>query len=93
MQENRTAFVTGGAKRIGAKIVEHLLNKGWNLIVHHYTTTAQNLPVKYIKANLNSIEEISNMLKALPVVPDLIINNAAIFEPDSAPDSKVRHIY
>ena len=34
MTEKRTAIVTGGGKRIGAHLLEVLLDRGWTVVAH-----------------------------------------------------------
>jgi NAD(P)-dependent dehydrogenase (short-subunit alcohol dehydrogenase family) len=83
------ALITGGSKRIGAKITEHLHKSGWQATIHcrKLESDAANL----IQADLNSPEEIKEMLAKIPT-PDLVINNAAIFEADAVPHSHERHM-
>lgn len=85
----RTALVTGGAKRIGASIVDHLRRSGWNVIVHYFAS--QRPDENSVKADFNDPGEIKNMLAQLPAI-DLIINNASIFEDDSSKLSFDRHM-
>ncbi|MDD2381755.1 MAG: SDR family NAD(P)-dependent oxidoreductase, partial [Mariniphaga sp.] len=33
-----TALITGGSKRVGKAIAEHLAGKGWNLVIHYNTS-------------------------------------------------------
>jgi len=90
----RTAFITGGAKRIGKALSTRLANQGWSLAIHYYDSKneAEELTESInknggmaisIKANLNNSEETRKAFefaykKIGPI--DLLINNASIFK-------------
>ena len=94
---NNIAIVTGGAKRIGREIVEHLVHNGWRVIIHY------NKATKEAKALQNSLPKHSTFLlqenfnklfcekkffqKIFELTsnqkPALLINNASSFENDT----------
>ena len=97
MDIKKNVFITGGAKRIGAKISEMLAAKGCNLIIHYNksSTAAQNLCKKInqykksaicVQANLCKEEEIKKAFKIAKNnfgYIDCLINNASLFEYDN----------
>jgi NAD(P)-dependent dehydrogenase (short-subunit alcohol dehydrogenase family) len=85
------ALITGSAKRIGKEIAIFLAKKGWDIILHYNTSSADVLHVKNDILSLkrkcilykqNFLEEanIGDFIKDIEV--DLLINNASIFEND-----------
>ena len=92
---NQTALITGGSKRIGRAITEHLAKKGWNVIIHynHSAETAialvQDLSSKYPKQLFSSVTaNLANSHEVLSLIPnivekrgpfDLLVNNASVF--------------
>lgn len=94
---NKTALITGASKRIGKGLSEHLARKGWSVIIHynHSEKTAKDLAsalsVEFpkqefytIKTDLSTSGEVEELI---PQVirsfgkPDLLINNASVFDP------------
>ena len=55
---NKTALITGGARRIGAHISEYLHGKGMNVLIHYRQSEseAKKLKVKLNKKRRNSAE-------------------------------------
>ena len=93
---NKTALITGSAKRIGASIAEHLHQAGMNIIVHYNAseTEAHKLVKKFNKIRADSATAIKANLEdkdAYPVLInstlefkgniDVLINNASAFYP------------
>ncbi|MBL1142582.1 MAG: pteridine reductase [Proteobacteria bacterium] len=94
--KNKTALITGAAKRIGAAIAEHLHQTGMDVIIHHNTSIkeANELTDKLNKirpdsaiaeqANLKYQEScaalINSSLKFKGSI-DVLINNASVFYP------------
>jgi NAD(P)-dependent dehydrogenase (short-subunit alcohol dehydrogenase family) len=89
---NKTALVTGAAKRVGKAIAIALAADGWNVALHHNSTdifeTARECEklgakVCFIKADLNSFADLQRIMPeanaALGEI-SLLINNASIFE-------------
>ena len=82
----RTAIVTGGGKRVGARIVEALIEDGWTVVahVHHDGDSVPDGAIKVV-ADLcepNCAERIFAAADGLPPVR-LLVNNAARFAEDS----------
>ncbi len=94
---NKSAIVTGAAKRIGAGIAKALGNEGWFVYLHYNSSSEEAKQVlheikssggngKLINMDLNNPdcgEQIINQIdRAAPPV-ELLINNAARFEYDN----------
>jgi len=92
---SRTAIVTGGAKRIGAEIVDALAADGWDVLIHYRHSAdearalAGRLPrARVVQADLGEIggaEKVIAALEGMPV-PGLLVNSASAFEHDSLDD-------
>ncbi|MAI02852.1 MAG: short chain dehydrogenase [Rickettsiales bacterium] len=94
---SKTVFITGAAKRIGAKIATYLASLGFNVIVHYYksetsakklcTSINKNKEMAYcVKADLLNNKELKKaFLKGINKFGkiDCLINNASIFEYDN----------
>jgi len=92
----KTALITGAAKRVGKAIAEHLAEKGWNIVLHFNTSEnpaevlAKELSAKYtqqkfqaFKANLSSLDEVIQLIpKVLKEFGEihLLVNNASVFD-------------
>ncbi len=86
-------LVTGGAKRIGAAVARHFGEAGWHVVVHYGTSDkearqlATELPsAEVIQCNLADGDAAVRMIEDLAKwLPDwrLLINSAAVFEPDA----------
>jgi pteridine reductase len=93
---NKTALITGASKRVGRAIAEMLASKGWNVIIHFYTSEEEALELKdslnkkfplqkfyTIKANLEVEEEVLRLIPAVVAESgpfDLLVNNASLFD-------------
>ena len=92
----KVALVTGAAKRIGAEIVRHLHQAGFNLVIHYHFSEKAALELAdelneerensaiCIQADLNNIAHINNLATAALAHwqrIDLLINNASSFYP------------
>jgi len=94
---NKTALITGAAKRVGKAMALHLASQGWNIAIHYnsselearlfcdeLTRTYPNQQFEIFKADLNQPDEVE---KLIPRVVQkmlgigLLINNASLFEP------------
>ncbi|MDD4225392.1 MAG: SDR family NAD(P)-dependent oxidoreductase [Mariniphaga sp.] len=92
-----TALITGGSKRVGKAIAEHLAGKGWNLVIHYNTSEepAERL-VKQLQThypgqkftclqtdliNQNEVERLIRNAIANMGSIQLLVNNASIFKP------------
>ncbi len=96
MAHSPIAVITGGASRIGAAIAEDLADKGWTLVLHAHQRPekAQALAeqiqstggqAEILTADLTDTGDLSTFMThaSLPFgVPDVLINNASIFEDD-----------
>ena len=94
---NKTALITGAAKRVGKALALHLAEKGWNIAIHYnrsngeavlfYEELRKSFPeqqFELIKADLNNPEELENLIQQTLGKfrsIDLLINNASVFEP------------
>lgn len=92
---NQTALITGGAKRVGKAIAEHLARQGWNVIIHYNRsaedaiTLVQDLGSKYPKQLFSSVTaNLANNHEVTSLIPnivekrgpfDLLVNNASVF--------------
>jgi NAD(P)-dependent dehydrogenase (short-subunit alcohol dehydrogenase family) len=94
----KTALVTGGAKRIGAAIVKNLAKNGFNVAVHSVSSldAAQGLKELAIDHGVKACavvgdltdpkqtkEVFKNATDEIGAI-DLLVNNASVFENDSA---------
>lgn len=83
--KDRTAIVTGGGKRVGAAIVQALLDDGWTVVahVHHAGDPVADGAVKAVAdlAEADCAERIFAAAGGLPPVR-LLVNNAARFALD-----------
>ncbi len=91
--KNKTALITGGAKRIGKEIALGLAKEGCNLVIHYNSSEKEsdelidqlrNLNIKAYKVKANLLDENDlNLLveKTLNLVEsvDILINNASIY--------------
>jgi pteridine reductase len=93
----KTALITGAAKRVGKATTIHLANQGWNIAIHYNSSEDEailfqkqlendhpNQQFALFKADLNQAEEVEQLLSRVIQVmgnPDLLINNASVFEP------------
>lgn len=94
----RTAIVTGGARRIGAAIVQALLDDGWHVLVHclrsreEARTRFGDCPqARIVTADLAEPQAAASIMAALDRLPPpvLLVNNASRFVHDSAGDFSV----
>jgi len=93
---NRLAFITGAAQRIGKAMAERLAAQGWNIAIHYNTSASpaaelaerlkQQFPgqqFEIFRADLNSRNETIKLIPeviAAMGIPELLINNASVFE-------------
>ena len=96
---NKTVFITGGARRIGASIAKALVKLNFNVVIHYNKSkvVAEKLCKELnmnkekeiafmVKANLNIEKEIKDSFKQAKSKfgnIDCLINNASIFEYDN----------
>jgi len=98
-----TALVTGAGRRLGRAFAEAIAHQGGDLVVHYgrsqagaeqTTELAQQLGCRAvtIQADLSDPEQAAGLIqRSLDLVPevDLLVNNAAIFEPVGALEASV----
>lgn len=100
---NNLALVTGGATRIGAAITAHLAQCGWEVIIHYKSsdTKARSLSeslqalhserqfpvVRYDLFNWKEIDGFWNNVVQQYGSPDLLVNNASLFQPGRISDT------
>jgi len=104
----RIALVTGSAVRVGREISLHLAEKGWDLALHYNASSQEakllesDLKYRYpnqrfctFRSDLTSAEETKSLIGE--VIRhfgrlNLLINNAAIFEPASFKNSSIHSL-
>lgn len=94
------ALVTGAAKRIGRQIALMLAQRGWDIVVHYGKSEQEAAQVVVeiealgrramaVQADLDNAEQLKKLVpKALAYFGrlDCVVNNASLFEADSAED-------
>jgi NAD(P)-dependent dehydrogenase (short-subunit alcohol dehydrogenase family) len=92
----RSALVTGAARRIGAHIAKHLGNKGYHVFVHTHRSleeagdvvrriAAAGGSAEVVRADIGSREEIDRLMRTVKSHPArlaVLVNNASLFEYD-----------
>lgn len=94
---NKTALITGAAKRVGKAMALHLASQGWSIAIHYNTSepearlfcdelmsTYPKQQFELFKADLNLPEEVELLIPQViqkMTSLDLLINNASVFEP------------
>ena len=94
---NKTALITGAAKRVGKAMAQHLASQGWNIAIHYNTSelearlfcdeligTYPKQQFEIFKADMNLPEEVELLIPQViqnMTSLDLLINNASVFEP------------
>ena len=100
---NKTALITGAARRIGKAMAQHLASQGWNIAIHYNSSEPEarlfcdelagaypNQQFEIFKANLNLPDEVELLIPQViqkMQVIDLLINNASVFEPAQLGDT------
>lgn len=99
------ALVTGSAKRIGRAIALELAGHGWDIVVHYHRSAAEAKEtaeaIQDLGQNACLVElDLVNAAMVGKLIPsltkelgglDLLVNNAALFEPDSDDPDGSRH--
>ncbi len=95
---SKVALVTGGARRIGAQIVQNLHQAGYRVIIHYHHSAEEAYALKnqlnqqrphsaeVLFADLNQIEAIPQIIQSAAAIwqkLDVLINNASSFFPTS----------
>ncbi len=94
---NKTALITGAARRVGKAMALHLASQGWNIAIHYNSSDAEarllvdelisvypKQQFELFKADLNLPEEVELLIPQVIQKMkslDLLINNASVFEP------------
>jgi NAD(P)-dependent dehydrogenase (short-subunit alcohol dehydrogenase family) len=92
----RTALITGAALRVGRALALSLADDGWDIALHYHQSAkpARELggliarkgrKVHLVRANLGKEKEVARIFPSLAergMIPDCLINNAALFEKD-----------
>jgi len=91
---NRTAIVTGGAKRLGSAIAIALAEKGYDIALHYHSSQPSAVDVQQhieslgkkcqlFTCNFNDMKQVAQLIPQIAAVfPDceVLINSASIFE-------------
>jgi NAD(P)-dependent dehydrogenase (short-subunit alcohol dehydrogenase family) len=100
MNEQRTAIVTGAAKRVGADIVKALLERGWTVVAHvHKAEDEVAAGAHKVTADLSDVDCADRVFAAAEGLPPvrLLVNNAARFAWDGfgefSPDELDKHMH
>jgi len=94
---NKTALITGAAKRVGKAMALHLASQGWNIAIHYNSSDVEarlllnellsaypDQQFELFKADLNRAEEVELLIPHVVQKMfgvSLLINNASLFEP------------
>jgi NAD(P)-dependent dehydrogenase (short-subunit alcohol dehydrogenase family) len=93
------ALVTGGARRIGRTIALALAEAGWDIALHYHRSEKEARETAQMIAALGSVahllpadlcqgpDALLSALAAKELRPDVLINNASLFVPDTSPDA------
>ncbi|QYE34328.1 SDR family NAD(P)-dependent oxidoreductase [Polymorphobacter sp. PAMC 29334] len=96
---NRSAIVTGGAKRIGAELVRALAADGWHVVIHCHASTSEADALRdeliaaggaasVIACDLIDPDAAAKIVAAAVAAapPGLLVNSASRFDPDHFDD-------
>lgn len=98
--EGLWTLVTGAGKRgrVGAKIARHMAERGSNIYLHYRSNKAEaeevkkevetageknHVSVELVHGDLSNEEDVAAMFES--IAPDIVIHNAAVFEPNNVP--------
>jgi pteridine reductase len=93
--KRRSAFITGGAKRIGRALVDHFAEEGYHIALHYNSSEESALAVQkkiqsmglecsIYRCDLSDLPAVESMMEQVCgdfSTLDLVINNASVFEP------------
>lgn len=96
MNAVKTVLVTGAAVRVGRALALSFAQGGWNVVIHYHRSEkeAQSLAneigklkqqAHLVRADLSDASAVAEIIPSLvqrKATPDLLINNAAVFEKD-----------
>ena len=94
--KNKNLLITGAATRIGKAIALRFAEKGWNIALHYFRSSAKAKKLKkiieqnFVKATLikadlknpKQAEKIVSLARKNLGTIDCLVNNAALFEKD-----------
>lgn len=102
-KKSSKVLITGAAARVGKALAYYFAAKGWEVVIHYNTSTqlaidlSNELKNKYpgrkfplVSANLEHISECERLIKDADH-PDVLINNASVFEPGLLSVSTEKH--
>ncbi len=103
---NKSALVTGGARRIGREIAIFLAKLGYNIALHYHTSqtdaqkTADDIKqlgktCEIFKCDLKNLSQTEDLIRCVTKVYgklDILINNAAVFDRADIKNSSTRII-
>ena len=105
---SRLALITGGCKRVGAAIAARLARKGWALALHGHSDTEPEAALSDTLAQqgtdwhgfLADLDQAEACAKLIGDVagyfgraPDLLVNNASLFEYDDASSLTAQNLH
>ncbi len=76
----RYALVTGAASGIGAEFCRQLLERGWKVMMIDRQPCSGPLSLQVDLTDPDAVDRIMDWTRSLGIVPDLLINNAGIFD-------------
>lgn len=96
LHDRPRALITGAAKRIGARIAEHLAARGCDIVLHCHLSVnnAEALSEKLhnigarvtiLRQDLSKIHELNTFFNAIPPC-DILVHNASVFIRDTIED-------
>ena len=102
--KNKNLLITGAATRVGKAIALHFAERGWNIALHYFRSSAKAKELKkiieqhwvkvaLIKADLKNpkqTEKIIPLAKKKLGTIDCLVNNAALFEKDDIADFTIK---
>jgi NAD(P)-dependent dehydrogenase (short-subunit alcohol dehydrogenase family) len=94
---NKTALITGAARRLGRAMASHLASQEWNIAIHYNSSETEarlllnelmnaypNQKFGLFEADLNVSDEVEMLIpQVIQKLPglELLVNNASVFEP------------
>jgi len=91
---NKIVMITGGAKRIGKALVRSFADLGWKVVLHYNSSEKEAVSIQnevgtdkvvmLLQADLRKADDIKRIFRRLRTescLPNVIVNNAAVFPP------------
>lgn len=96
ISERPRALITGAAKRIGARIAEHLARRGCDIVLHCHlsvneaealseTLRSYGARVAMMRQDLSKVHELGSFFEGVPAC-DILVHNASAFIRDGLED-------